>query len=286
MQISSYYKSKGHDVGFDIVNPDKVYISCIYRKNALKALIESWSYDCDVEIGGTGVNYKQLPIEIQKIKPDYDLYPSEHSLGFTTKGCIRNCPWCIVRKKEGYFKRHQHVKEFYDTKFDTVELLDNNILADKKWFFNNTDFLVNNKLKLIENGMDIRLIDVDIIQRLKELKCDTFHFAFDSMTDEKSVIDGIKLLKLNGINIRGKVFFYVLIGFNTTFEEDLYRIKLLRKLNTNAYAMPYNQIKTPLISDLIRYCNRKWIYWSCEPEEYIYGKYKMRINKRKVGDYF
>ena len=37
MQLSSYHKKKGDIVGFDIENPDIVYISCIFTKNAEKA---------------------------------------------------------------------------------------------------------------------------------------------------------------------------------------------------------------------------------------------------------
>lgn len=41
---------------------------------------------------------------------------------------------------------------------------------------------------------------------------------------------------------------YMLVGFNTTFEEDMYRYKVLDSLNIRPYVMVYNQKK---IQDLI-----------------------------------
>lgn len=37
MKISAWHKLNGDDVGFNIENPDKVYISCIFKKNAGQA---------------------------------------------------------------------------------------------------------------------------------------------------------------------------------------------------------------------------------------------------------
>lgn len=54
-------------------------------------------------IGGTGYkDYGSLPREIEATLPDYSIYPQvKHAIGFLTRGCIRNCPWCIVPRKEG-----------------------------------------------------------------------------------------------------------------------------------------------------------------------------------------
>lgn len=36
MKISQYHKQKGDNVGFNIENPDMIYISCIFKKNKEK----------------------------------------------------------------------------------------------------------------------------------------------------------------------------------------------------------------------------------------------------------
>jgi hypothetical protein len=268
MQISTYHKMKGDTVGFNISDPDKVYISCIYEKNRSQALgIEKMYPNSKVYVGGSGINYNWLPKKMQKIKPDYDLYPSTYSQGFTTRGCVRNCSFCIVRQKEGKFQRWQHIKDFYDPKFDIVMLMDNNIFADKEWFFENTDFIINHGLRIMEHGMDIRLLDEEIAQRVAELKfLKCMHFAFDNMGDEKAVRKGIELLKNVGIDLRRYVQFYVLVGYNTTKEQDIYRCRLLKELGTNAFVMPY--VKNRWTSKIARWANRKWLYWSMDIEHY------------------
>ena len=34
MQLSTYHKSLGDEVGFDVNNPERVYVSCLFQKNA------------------------------------------------------------------------------------------------------------------------------------------------------------------------------------------------------------------------------------------------------------
>lgn len=268
MQISSYFKARGYNVGFNVSDPDQVWISCIFRKNRAQALGIAKMYPAaEIHIGGTGINYEWLPEDMQKVKPDYDLYLSTYSQGFTTRGCIRRCPFCIVKEKEGHLQRWQYVSEFYDSRFDTVMLMDNNLLADREWFFKNTDFILEHDLKIIEHGMDIRLLNKGIAQRLSELKFKgCMHFAFDNMGDERAVRRGIDLLKRAGIDVRHKVQFYVLVGYNTTPEQDIYRCRLLKELGTNPFVMPY--IKNEWTKKITRWANRKWIFWSSDISEY------------------
>jgi radical SAM superfamily enzyme YgiQ (UPF0313 family) len=51
--------------------------------------------------GGTGYRmYDELFCD--DTEPNYSIYPQfEHAYGFLTRGCVRNCNWCIVPKKEG-----------------------------------------------------------------------------------------------------------------------------------------------------------------------------------------
>ena len=268
MQISSYFKEHGNDVGFNIKDPDKVYISCIFKKNADSARgIARFYPDAEIHIGGSGMSYEWLPEPMQKIMPDYTLYDMDYSLGFTTRGCIRNCPFCIVRDKEGEFRRWQHPREFHNPEFKKIMLLDNNLLADREWFFEVTDWILENDLKLAEHGLDIRLLDQEIAERLAELKLfQTLHFAFDGMKDENAVRKGITLLKDAGINLRSQVQFYVLVGYNTTEDEDKYRCRLLKELGTNAFVMPYK--KTKWTQRIARWANRKWLYWSIDIDDY------------------
>lgn len=118
-----------------------------------------------IDVGGTGIDvHKNLPGEVDLLMPDYSIYPDmDYDLGFTSRGCNRNCPFCFVPRKEGKFRIHQHPREFHDPTHRKVKLLDNNILFDKSWFFEVTDWIMENKLAVEFNqGLDIRLMDKEI----------------------------------------------------------------------------------------------------------------------------
>ena len=86
------------------------------------------------------------------MKPDYTLYPEfDYSIGFSSRGCIRTtttCPWCIVPIKEGRFRRVAHPSEWYNPAYSKIVLLDNNILADKAWFLQITDWCAEKNLNV------------------------------------------------------------------------------------------------------------------------------------------
>lgn len=107
MKISAYHKARGDDVEswFPMSRYDKVYMSKVFTASPD---VESVIYADEIEKGGTGYFYPDggpsLPEEIEHIYPDYGLYESltkGKAFGFLTRGCPRNCGFCIVSKKEG-----------------------------------------------------------------------------------------------------------------------------------------------------------------------------------------
>jgi radical SAM superfamily enzyme YgiQ (UPF0313 family) len=114
--------------------PDKVYISVIFKKNkpAVDEFISKYP-EVDIDIGGSGYDlHKTLPDYIENMKPDYSLYPTnDASIGFSSRGCIRKCHFCIMNEKEGVFRRTQHPQQWYNPTYRKITFLDNNILADK-----------------------------------------------------------------------------------------------------------------------------------------------------------
>ena len=271
MQLSAYHKSIGDEIGFDTTNPDRVYISCVFSKNAGSARGVSTMYpDSEVIMGGSGIDiHSKIPEPAQKIKPDYTLYPNfDSDLGFTTRGCFRHCPFCVVPEKEGKIHRWQHISEFHQEGHKKVTLLDNNITADKDWFFENSNYLIQNNLKVnICQGMDIRILTDEIADQLSKMKFinNVINFAWDNPADEEKVLAGIDILKDAGVPLRN-VSFYVLTGYNTTFEEDKYRCNKLRELGTLCFVMQYKPNKQT--RQLARWANKRWIYKSVPFAEY------------------
>jgi len=282
MKISAYHKKQGDKVGFTTKNPDLVYVSAIFAENAGSVLEEFEGIETIK--GGSGIDLnKRLPDEIEYIKPDYDLYGLDYSLGFTTRGCNRNCPFCIVPEKEGEFHIHQHPKEFHDERFDKIKLYDNNILFGKDWFFEATDWILENNLKVdFDQGLDIRLLDEEIAERIAELDFfKTIKFAWDWPHIERKVREGITLLREAGVDLRHNVQFYVLVNFNTTYEEDLYRCRKLKEWGTNPFVMLYDGGDT-FTKKLARWANKKWIFWSCDFEDYTRLS---RLQRLKVEEF-
>ena len=50
------------------------------------------------------------------------------SLQFFSRGCIRKCPFCLVREKEGYIQTVEPVE--LNPKGKWIEVLDNNFFAN------------------------------------------------------------------------------------------------------------------------------------------------------------
>ena len=97
-KVELYYTRLGEKVAWNMpiyaAIADKVYVSCVFSKN--RHLAEEW--EGRAEIGGSGYSLsKELPPEIEAVRPKINF-------GFTTRGCIRNCPFCIVPEKEGKFR--------------------------------------------------------------------------------------------------------------------------------------------------------------------------------------
>ena len=279
MKISQYHKTNGDIVGFNITDPDKVYCSIIFRKNKHKADGLRFIYpNAIIDIGGPGYDLnKRLPEEIEKQTPDYSLYPNnDRYLGFTTRGCIRSCSFCIVRKKEGSFRKiYDDVNSALDNimgsyKFNQIEFLDNNILADKNWFMKLCEEIIKRNMKVDFNqGLDIRLIDNSVAEMIGKLKpINTFKFAFDSMDYVDSVINGINILKNNGVDTRHKVFFYVYVNDDSQYENAVKRCRILKENGTTPYIMLNQETPhTKRMKNLKRWC-RPWVFWSIDINEY------------------
>lgn len=262
MKLSAWHKQRGDqtELYFPLKEYDKVYASQIFKWST-----PVYHYD---KLGGSGTEKwgVVLPKRIEHIMPDYSLYPNcNYAMGFTTRGCIRRCPFCIVNKKEGLIQEWAEVSEFWNGQKE-VMLLDNNILAASNWkkVF---DFIIKKKITLIEHGMDIRLINEENADYLSKIKFKKkIHFAFDNIGIEKQVRQGIKILEKARIKPYRSTF-YVIIGFDSTPEEDLYRVELLRELGSDAFVMPFDK-NNRYQKDFARWVNHKAIFRSVKWENY------------------
>lgn len=277
MKWSTYHKGKDNEVGLlgnpkAPLDPDEVYISCVFPWNAPYILGLGKMFNCPVHIGGSGVGFEPtLPEEVEHIMPDYSLYDIQYSMGFTSRGCNRNCPWCIVPKKEGSIKDHAPIDEFYVPKWRKIRLLDNNFLQSPKWYQNLREIIARKIRVDFNQGLDIRLVDQENARWLAKCRySDTdfkeprLRFAFDLPQIEDEIINRVELLLKQSIKPR-HLFFYMLIGYNTTFEQDYHRFKVLDKLGALPFVMIYNNRKDDQrLRDFARWVNQRhynWVPW-------------------------
>lgn len=267
MKISAWHKKRGDIVGFNLNNPDKAYISVVFKKNVEQARGIAKLFNCPVIVGGY-YNGVTLPHEIDHIMPDYSLYGIDYSMGFTTRGCIRNCSFCDVPKHEGKIRVNSDIYEFWDPEHTRIVLLDNNILALPTHFREIFFQLLNNNLMVDFNqGLDIRLIDDDNAHLLSCLRVyPEYRFAFDDPSLKDVVLQGIDILKTH--NIR-HCQWYVLVGYNTTPDEDLMRLNLLKSLDQRVYVMRYENCRGDRwYNDLGAWGNQPQFFMSMDFDEF------------------
>lgn len=269
MKISAWHKKQGDEVKvFDPLwdKPDTIYASKVFD---FTPGYEYYPDNVELIFGGSGYGLDTyLPDEIERYCPDYEIFDTPYALGFTTRGCIRKCPFCIVPEKEGKIREVSTIDDFWRGQ-DRIVLLDNNLTALPVHFEIICSQIISKNLKCdFSQGLDIRFIDKTKAQILSKVK--TFkriHFAFDTMAVESAVRRGIKILTDNGVP-KYRLMFYVLIGFDTTPEEDLYRVELLRSLGVDSFVMPYDK-HDPYQRRFARWTNHKAVFKSVKWEEYV-----------------
>jgi len=261
-KIEKYHVDKGDTVDWNnelmATLSDKVYVSCVFDWN--KRLAQEW--EGKAEIGGSGYSLTTiLPPEIDRIKPRINL-------GFTTRGCIRKCYFCIVPKKEGMVHAVGDIYDIWDGKSKELVIMDNNILALPEHFKLIASQLRKEKLKVDFNqGLDHRLLTEDLAHELLTLKhIHEIRFAFDDLSYKPSVLKALGILKKGGMRDWGSRW-YIYIGEKDTFESVYERMKLLQEHKQAVYVMRDRKV----------YSDPRWIALSSWGN--TMGAFKMDLNE-------
>jgi hypothetical protein len=271
MKLSAWHKAKGDDVEWwwtDMIHYDIVYMSKVFSEEYSPDLPEPANADKVVK-GGTGYGLENnLPPEIEHIYPDYSLYP-EHTkdtaFGFLTRGCPRGCHFCIVAEKEGRRSvKVADLSEWWNGQRNIV-LMDPNLLACKEHLDLLRQLIDSGAWVDVNQGFDCRLLTSENIDAINRMKVKNIHFAWDYMKETDAVLRGLRLY--SGLAKRkphgnfGTV--YTLTNFDTTMEENLFRIYTLRDMGFDPYVMIYDKPSAPREVRLLqRWCNNKIIFRS------------------------
>ena len=276
MKISRYHKARGDNVEFynsfdhyDVVYKSKVFTFTPdfgYYINADK-----------VESGGTGYDlHKTLPEEIDRLQPDYDLYPNidkKTAYGFLTRGCSNKCPWCVVPVKEGKIRPYMDVDEIAIEGRTHLVLMDNNILA--------CDYGLRQIEKIVERGyrvdfnqaLDARLVTDDVAKMLAKVHwLNQIRFGCDTPKQVKECEKAMLLID----SYRQKpaqYLMYTMIG--TDMNEAYSRISYFRNYKrVRIVAQPFRDFNNPrqIIPqwqrDMARWAMRREIYAVCDYKDY------------------
>ena len=276
MKISGYYKELGNEVKLllnyeDIKYYDKVFISKVFTDTPIDKNILKLN---NVEYGGTGFFYdkaKPLPCEIEHHMPDYHLYDEwvqerlsngekrknleyylDHSIGYSTRGCFRQCSFCVNKNYKKVLK-NSSINEFLDKDRKYICLLDDNILGYSGWKDIFNELNSTGKKFQFKQGMDERLLTdekAEII--LNSNYYGDYIFAFDNIEDKNIIIEKLKIWnnhrKTKGDNTK----FYVLCGYDREnkydynfwikdIEDTFERIKILNDNGCLPYIMRYKE---------------------------------------------
>lgn len=301
MKLSSYHKAKGDEVSLlldyeHLTDYDKVYISKVFTKTKVPDNVLILPM---VEYGGTGFFYDKapsLPAEVEHSLPDYHLYDQwvnakiesgvkrsefkyylDYSIGYLTRKCFRQCPFCVNRNYKSA-KSASPLAEFMDKSRPKLCFLDDNFFAHPQWKELIQPVIDSGKRFQFKQGLDERLLTVDKIQELSKWKYDgEVIFAFDNIEDRDLIISKLKLIRETVPEWKRELRFYVFCGYDrndrydTTFWEkdiaDLFeRITILRAYGTKPYIMRYEKVYESEFSSFYAtaaaYCNQPAMFKS------------------------
>ena len=302
MKIAGYYREQGHNVKLildyqQIDNYDKVFISKVFTDTYIDEEILTKD---NVEYGGTGFYYDKalpLPNEIEHHMPYYDLYKDwveqqlvkgesrknlayylDYSIGFTTRGCFRQCSFC-VNKNYTRVEKHSDLKEFVDEGKKYICLLDDNILGYKDWRNIFAELNASGKKFQYKQGMDERLLTKEkCLILLNSNYLTPYYFAFDNIEDKEVITRKLTIWNecRKELNIKGdNTKFYVLCGYDRKgiYDEEFWkqdlidtfeRIKILMEQQCLPYIMRHkdhnNSPFKGTYTNLARWCNQYSIF--------------------------
>lgn len=286
-KIARYHRSLGHQVewAMPFTHYDIVYESKIFSFSPSSDI----AYTADKVVrGGTGYDiHSSLPDYIDRLQPDYSIYPhvpTDTAYGFLTRGCPNKCSWCVVPRKEGAVRPYMDVDEIAIEGRKNLVLMDNNFLAAG-------DYAVEQLNKIILRGyridfnqaMDARLVTDEYASLLARVKWihSRIRFGCDTHAQIAHVDRAICLLEEKGF--RGEFFLYTMLGndFNECYNRiNYFREQLVLKRAKSplaryrsavyAYAQPYrdpnkqNHVIPQWQKDMASWCNKRMIFFSTD----------------------
>ena len=277
MKISAYHKSQGDTVEW--YNPfdtyDRLYMAKVFSFTPDYGFVIA-NVRGEVVRGGTGYDIRSsLPGDMDRLQPDYSLYPavdSRTSYGFLTRGCPNRCRWCVVPQKEGGIRPYMDVDDItLHGERPYAVLMDNNVLA--------CDYGLSQLEKIAERGyhvdfnqgLDARLVTPDVARLLARVRwIKRIRFGCDTPAQIVECERAIQLVRQAGY--KGEFFLYCIL---IDFAESYHRLNYWRKYKyVLPHAQPYRDLNNPhqripqWQKDMAHWADRKELYRSCDFKDF------------------
>jgi hypothetical protein len=260
MQISRYHKQQGDAVEWWMPLEDSQF-DVVYCSSLFTAT-NKMEVPKHAICGGTGYDLTtMLPPEIEACDYDYSIYPNcDFSIVWFSRGCTKDCSYCIVRQKEGYI--HAVDPKPLNPKGKYIVVQDNSFFANPKWE-QSVEQLRSWGQPVEITNIDVRDITDEQCKILAGMKhAAQIKIAWDNPREDlkphfEKILRHIKAWR---------IMVYVLIGYWSTPEEDLYRVETIKQYGMDPWVMPYDR-RNPYQKRFTRW-GRPIICQSCKWEDY------------------
>lgn len=267
MRIVAHHRALGHHVELRRVKTpagvqprlgdpvwDRVYGSLIFEKTRLLAEAARRIYP-SIALGGTGwsVTSNLADVGIEEGEIDYTVYPTfKRSIGYSMRGCRLKCRFCVVPRKEGKARPNAGIAQIYrgDPYPREVLLLDNDFFGNPSWRDVHRELLEGDFKVSFVQGINARALTEETARAIGELnvrddgmKRRRIYTAWDSIGNERVLMNGLRLLVEHGRFSPDMIMVYMLIGEDPaeTHEARDYRRAKLREFGCRPYPMPFRR---------------------------------------------
>ncbi len=214
---------------------------------------------------------------IDDLPPDYEILKqveninfkysnTESYLGYTTRGCVRSCGFCVVKTFEPTYIPYVDITKMVkgiiskSGEKQNLILMDNNVLASPEFdriiddikglgFVKGATFGETKRKRIVDynQGLDARKLDEHKMIRLAEIPLEPMRLAFDSISLKRVYLKAVRLAHAYG---QKEMSNYILYNFDDTPEDFYERLKINIDLNEE---FKNNATKTSIYSFPMRY---------------------------------
>lgn len=224
----------------DRPDADEVHVSVAFTWDLPEAhrLVREWGQHYPkVLIGGPALGTPLGPFTPGRYLMD--------GVTFTTRGCNKRCPWCLVPKREG---RLAEIQDFPDGYI----IQDNNLLEAGRDHLERVIAMLDRQKRaaVFSGGIEAALVDEWFADQLRRIRVSSVFLAADTVGALKPLAQAVALLSFLG---RKKIRSYTLIGFGgEAIDHAEARLERIWEIGS----MPFAQLYQP--ADRFIHYPREW----------------------------